>query len=224
MTDSSANLRALPGLYGGGFARVLDVQTIAGGRLTGDGGPIDALVRLEKLKDPLQSFSQSLQKYTQSPLAASAPPTQRLSGDVLTLLQQIDPSQKAAQAAAAPTPMRVPGSGGEDGNATTLADLLDAQLAKREQAKAEQERTQKQRDEQKTNQPDTQPIEPSVADKLGPDLVKQLDALLEKRIQLDIPSSTVTANEVTGEVVAVSPAQAARAAQTYASTLTDATA
>jgi hypothetical protein len=213
MTTSFGNIRSLPGLYGGGFARVLDVQSLTGGRVSGTDGPLGALVRMEKLQDPLKTFSQNLQQFSGDPNIKPSP-VARLSSDVLTLLQQINPSQGPAV-----------------GEAPSFAEALDTQLAQREQARAEQEKQQQRAQEQQQNsgvveasefaQELGRPEDP--LGQLGPDLLKQLDALLNKKVELDIPTLPLAANELAVETaVGTSPALAALAAQSYASNLSGA--
>jgi hypothetical protein len=210
MTTSFANIRALPGLYGGGFARVLDVQTLGSSRLSGDSSPMGALLRLEKLQDPLKTFSQNLQQFSGDPTVKPSN-TPRLSSDVLTLLQQINPSQGPAV-----------------GQAPSFAEALDAQLAAREQARAEQEKQQQRAQEQQQSRGAVEASDfakelggqDDPLGQLGPDLLKQLDALLNKKVELDIPTLPLAANELSVETaVGTSPALAALAAQTYASRL-----
>jgi len=87
---ASVDIRTLPGLYGGGFARVIEVQAL-GRQRTAESGE-DALVRFQRLKDPLQSFGETLTTYlTDKNIIPEQKP--RLSSAALTLLQQIESDQ-----------------------------------------------------------------------------------------------------------------------------------
>lgn len=85
----SANIHALPGLYGGGFARVVDVQEIPGTvpPQTGGGGA-PALVRLERLSGSTTSFHQSLQTFLSAQKTLPTT-TAQLSTSAVTILQEI---------------------------------------------------------------------------------------------------------------------------------------
>lgn len=85
----SANIHALPGLYGGGFARVVDVQEIPGTvpPQTGGGGA-PALVRLERLSGSATSFHQSLQTFLSAQKTLPTT-TAQLSTSAITILQQV---------------------------------------------------------------------------------------------------------------------------------------
>ncbi len=84
------NIRLLPGLEGGGFARVVQVEPIKS-NVTSGGAAV--ALRLEKLANPLAGFKQDLSTYTSSENGKKSVPSTavpQLSSEVLTMLQQVD--------------------------------------------------------------------------------------------------------------------------------------
>lgn len=91
------NIRLLPGLEGGGFARVVQVEPIKS-NVTSGGAAV--ALRLEKLANPLAGFKQDLSTYTSSENGKKSVPSTavpQLSSEVLTMLQQIDGQPAKAQ-------------------------------------------------------------------------------------------------------------------------------
>lgn len=201
-----SDIRTIPGLYGGGFGRVVDVQRLTGGRVSLSDAPQDALVRLERLADPLQSFQQNVQQFFGDANAQSRN-TPRLSGEMLTLLQQIDAEQREQLGPQLPPlgPQLPP---------------LGTQPER--QATEEQDQSEDSSSESATAQGqgafELAAQAQSETDPFGPDLIAQLDALLS-RPPIEVRTTPVSFGDVNGSAPSLSSSSASLAAQAYAATL-----
>ncbi len=122
----SANIHALPGLYGGGFARVVDVQEIPGTvpPQTGGGGA-PALVRLERLSGSTSSFHQSLQTFLSAQKTLPTT-TAQLSTSAITILQEVSdqpPLGPAPQALGPQLPPLGPAPAADPTSGSSSTDL-----------------------------------------------------------------------------------------------------
>jgi hypothetical protein len=198
-----SDIRTIPGLYGGGFGRVVDVQRLTGGRVSLSDAPQDALVRLERLADPLKTFQQNVQQFfgdaeTQSRNAL------RLSGDMLTLLQQIDAEQREQLG-----PQLLPPLGPQ-------LPPLGAQPERPQAQDDEQNTTAVQDTDEQTQAAFEQALQrQDEAQPFGPDLIAQLDALLN-RPPIEVRTTPVSFGEVNGSAPNLSSNSASLAAQAYA--------
>lgn len=200
-----ANIRPLPGLYGGGFARVVQVETLPSGSI---GGAVSqAAVRLERLKDPLAGFQQSLAQFTDGPTTVSRP-QQPISSNSLTLLQNIDPQQPLVPQF---PPEQQTVAAGEDDPSSYAIQLARAESLRAE-ARAEAERKEAARKEA------LRQFEESSApqESFGPDPLAKLRQSLEP-LSSDLKLSTIEYDDISNPNPETTPFVAALAAQSYAS-------
>lgn len=206
---SLANIRALPGLYGGGFARVVQVETLTNGSNLGAVG--QAAVRLERLQDPFSSFRQTLQQFSGDKAVSKPQPAP--DGNLLTLLQAVDPQKQSAPQLPALGQQEAGETEGSDDPTSYAIELARAEARKKE-ARAEEDR------KAAEHQAALQAFEAANAPKetLGPDPLAKLRQSLEN-LSSDIRLSDFSYTDLGVTDTAISPYAAAQAVQAYTSTL-----
>jgi len=219
-----ANIRPLPGLYGGGFARVVQVEALPNGT---NGAVSQAAIRLERLKDPLASFSQSLAQFRQAN-TVSRPQPPVVDSSSLTLLQNINPEQPLV----APFPpdqqqlqqqaqQRARQQAQQDAAASATTDDPSSyaiELARVERLR-EEARTESQRKEEARKEALRQ-FEQASAPKesLAPDPLAKLRQALEN-FPSDLNLESLSFDDVSSTAARPNIYSATLAAQSYASTL-----
>lgn len=201
-----ANIRPLPGLYGGGFARVVQVETLPSGSLSG--AVNQAAVRLERLQDPLAGFRQTLAQFDQGQTVSK--PQQPISSSSLTLLQNVDPQQPLAPQF--PPEAQNPAAG-EDDPSSYAIELARVETLRAE-ARAEATRKEEARKEA------LRQFEESSAPKesYGPDLLAKLRQSLEP-LSGDLKLNTISYNDLSNTNPETTPFIAALAAKSYANSI-----
>lgn len=205
-----ANIRPLPGLYGGGFARVVQVEALPNGT---NGAVSQAAIRLERLKDPLAGFSQSLAQFQQgSTVSRPQPPV--ADSTSLTLLQNVDPAQPLVPPF--PPEQQATTAASADDPSSYAIELARAERL-REEARTETRRKEEARAQalREFEQAST-PREP-----LGPDPLAKLREALEK-LPGNFNLDSLNFDDVSSAATRPNIYSAALAAQTYASSLTTA--
>lgn len=211
-----ANIRTLPGLYGGGFARVVQVEAFPSGAL---GGAEQAAVRLEKLQDPLASFRQTLSQFDTAQTVSK--PQQALDGNSLTLLQNVDPEKPLVT----PFPpdlqqqiKQAQQNSTADDPSSYAIELARAE-ARRKEAQTEEQHQEERRAEalrqfeQSNNKQSDSSQQTQLTDQLDK-LQKSLETLTGTT-----KISSLSYEQLDGVNTTTSTAAAAQAAQAYASTL-----
>lgn len=172
------NIRLLPGLEGGGFARVVQVEPIKSSVTSG--GAAVAL-RLEKLANPLAGFRQNLSTYTSSEngkksvLSTAVP---QLSSEVLTMLQQVDGQPVKVKA---PT---------QSAGSVYAAEAEQAEARRREYARQQEEQQQQHQEalaaleaQLKKAQEGLSPVPPPNASEVTGDITQTNSALAAQAAQ-----------------------------------------
>lgn len=204
-----ANIRPLPGLYGGGFARVVQVETLPSGSFE---GAAQAAVRLERLQDPLAGFRQALTQYSEGKTVST--PQQPIDGGSVTLLQNVDPQQPLVPPFPPEQQPQTQNSGPDDQSSYAI-ELARAEARRKdaitEQRQEEERRAEAIRQFEQAAQEHQQ--------NFGPDPLEKLRQALEKQPTDLTALNEVSYSDVAGSSTQTSTAAASLAAQAYANTL-----